>query len=416
MATVYSEWSGGWKPKGANVARKFRTRLDYWVSQETNTTITYGAKVYLNLNASIGSDWRGDLNLGGSTYSGTGSSVYEKDKTVLLVSTKYKTFTKGETSTTATITGKVTKTSGQVSGRSTSVKVSVNIPVKSYTITFKADYGNPPPVQKKIHDEEAVLTETVPARSGYDFVEWNTRADGHGVAYPKGGTIPASVNQDIVLYAQWHISYRPPQIVGLRAYRVAADITEFDPPVLSSGTRCYCDFFYTLAVAAQSQSIQIQFGESTPVTPTPAGSGGVAGRLIFYGYSTAGHLPTTQEEVITVIITVTDYRGNIYTYEAATYVSIENYVFDAFKGTGNGEEYQSFAVGGIARDFSDPKRSEKGNFDVYMDMSLVLDDCEITDSGTTLTVTSGAGTTDGKLAQAVIDAFGYTDAKEILEV
>lgn len=57
-----------------------------------------------------------------------------------------------------------------------------------------------------------------------------------------------------------------------------------------------------------------------------------------------------------------------------------------------------------------------GLFKCAMDMILVLNDCTITDSGTALSVTSGASTDDGKLAQAVIDAFDYQTAKEILEV
>ena len=48
--------------------------------------------------------------------------------------------------------------------------------------------------------------------------------------------------------------------------------------------------------------------------------------------------------------------------------------------------------------------------------SIVLNDCTITDSGTALSVTAGASTDDGKLAQAVIDTFDYATAKDILEV
>lgn len=416
MATVYSAWSGGWKPKGSSVYKKYRAKLEYSAVAETAKTITYRCTLYVNINSSVSGNYSGTLNAAGQTANGSCSTTYGDDKTVVCVKAVTKEFAKGNAARTETITGGVRSSTGSWTGATVTATAAVTVPAQSYTITFSSDYGNPPPVQIKVHDAEAVLTETVPARSGYDFAGWNTQADGDGTAYPKGGTIPASVNQDIVLYAQWHISYRPPQIGNLRAHRVAADITTRDPPVRSNGERCYCDFICILPVAYQSIGIQIQFGDSTPVPPTQAGSGGIAGGRIFYGYSAAGHLPTTQEEVITVIITVTDYRGNIYTYEAATYVSTENYVFDAFKGAESGEEYQSFAVGGIARDFNDPKWSEKGNFDVYMDMSLVLDDCKITDSGTTLTVTSGAGTTDGKLAQAVIDAFGYAAAKDILEV
>ena len=45
-----------------------------------------------------------------------------------------------------------------------------------------------------------------------------------------------------------------------------------------------------------------------------------------------------------------------------------------------------------------------------------LRDCTITNSGTALSVTNGASTLDGLLAQSIIDAFSYADAKEILDM
>lgn len=50
------------------------------------------------------------------------------------------------------------------------------------------------------------------------------------------------------------------------------------------------------------------------------------------------------------------------------------------------------------------------------ELTISLDNCTITDSGTALSVTAGANTEDGQLAQAVIDAFDYATAKDILEV
>ena len=52
---------------------------------------------------------------------------------------------------------------------------------------------------------------------------------------------------------------------------------------------------------------------------------------------------------------------------------------------------------------------------VTHELTIALNDCTITDSGTALSVTAGADTDDGQLAQAVIDAFDYATAKEILE-
>ena len=72
------------------------------------------------------------------------------------------------------------------------------------------------------------------------------------------------------------------------------------------------------------------------------------------------------------------------------------YAFIIGNGTSEGEESNAFAV-----DWT-------GN--VYMG----LRDCNIADSGTALSVTSGASTLDGLLAQAIINTFSYANAKEIL--
>ena len=49
---------------------------------------------------------------------------------------------------------------------------------------------------------------------------------------------------------------------------------------------------------------------------------------------------------------------------------------------------------------------------IYME----LGDCYIRDSGTALSVTDGASTLDGLLAQAIINTFSYADAKYILDM
>ena len=73
------------------------------------------------------------------------------------------------------------------------------------------------------------------------------------------------------------------------------------------------------------------------------------------------------------------------------------YAFIIGNGTSEGEPSNAFAV-----DWT-------GN--IYMN----LRDCTITDSGTALSVTYGASTLDGLLAQAIINTFSYANAKEILK-
>lgn len=407
MATVYSAWSKEWLPKDAKAKRKFRARLDYGVNSETDTTIQYWARVYVELNSTLSTNWTGYLRFDSdSTVSASGKTYYKKDKVVRLVSTKYKTYTKGTSATTGKISFSVKKASGTIAGTTMSSSVNVTIPAKRYDVSFNANGGsNPPASQKKVHGTSLTLTTGVPTRAGYDFVSWNTAADGSGTSYASGATF--STDAITTLYAQWHLSYVPPKVENIRAYRVANGKSIYNPDVLSTGTKIYAEFKLTNPVSG-TVTVSAKFGT------TASASSGASGSIKYF-YSSDGHLPATSSETVTITLSVTDYKGNTYSYSYSTFISTENYIFDAFKGSNGSTEYQSFAIGGIARDFSSSKRSSKGDFDCYMNMSFILGECIITDSGSALSVTSGASTLDGLLAQAIIDAFSYADAKKILE-
>ena len=57
-----------------------------------------------------------------------------------------------------------------------------------------------------------------------------------------------------------------------------------------------------------------------------------------------------------------------------------------------------------------------GSVGIADNIFMELGDCTIRDSGTALSVTNGASTLDGLLAQSIINTFSYADAKEILEM
>ena len=61
-------------------------------------------------------------------------------------------------------------------------------------------------------------------------------------------------------------------------------------------------------------------------------------------------------------------------------------------------------------------RSDAFTVDWSGNVYMSLGDCTITDSGTALSVTDGASTLDGLLAQAIINTFSYADAKYILDM
>ena len=74
--------------------------------------------------------------------------------------------------------------------------------VNQYTITYNANNGsNAPDSQIKTEDVPLVLTTAIPTRNGFEFVGWNTQADGNGTSYQPGDKYTA--NSNITLYAKW---------------------------------------------------------------------------------------------------------------------------------------------------------------------------------------------------------------------
>lgn len=75
----------------------------------------------------------------------------------------------------------------------------------TYAITYNANGGSGAPnAQTKTYDVALTLSSTVPTRTGYTFQNWNTKADGSGTSYAKGGTY--TTNAAATLYAQWKIT------------------------------------------------------------------------------------------------------------------------------------------------------------------------------------------------------------------
>lgn len=72
----------------------------------------------------------------------------------------------------------------------------------SYTISYNANGGSGAPgSQTKTYGTDLKLSSTKPTRSGYTFVNWNTKSDGSGTNYASGATY--NTNANITLYAIW---------------------------------------------------------------------------------------------------------------------------------------------------------------------------------------------------------------------
>ena len=343
MATVYSGYSKGWKPSGSDIYKKYRARVDYSVSAETPTTITYRAILYVNINSAVTASYSGTLNLGGTSYTGSCKTVLGEGNTVTCVSAKTKTFAKRATATTATIKGSVKSSNGSWTGASVVATATVTIPaLVPATITFDANGGS--------GSVDAISTyvgvaNTIPSnsltRAGCTFNGWNTASDGSGTAYATGSTItPAS---DVTLYAQWQTTYVKPEIQNLLAFRVADESGGATPTVTSTGETGFCKFELVGGANYTFTSATVQFGTATAKSMTRSGN-------IVYGYSDPDSIAQASAYTVKLTVVVTGTDGVSRTYTDSTYISKSVPVFDV---ASNGN---CFAFFGTATDgLTDPK-------------------------------------------------------------
>ena len=348
MATVYSGYSKGWKPSGSDIYRKYRARVDYSVSAETPTTITYRAILYVNINSSVSASYSGTLNISGTTYTGSCKTMFGKTNTVTCVSAKTKTFKKGATATTATIKGGVRSSNGSWTGATVTASATVSIPALTpATITFNANDGSgtvPSAISTYVGVANTIPSNSL-TRTGYTFNGWNTASDGSGTAYATGSTITPT--GDVTLYAQWKTTYVKPEIQNLLAFRVADKSGGATPTVTSTGETGFCKFDLVGGANYTFDSASVQFGTATANSMTQSGT-------TLYGYSEPNSIAQASAYTVKITVVVTGADGVLRTYTDSTYISKSVPVFDA---TTN-----SFALGGVARNVTGDEKP----FDCYM--------------------------------------------------
>ena len=348
MATVYSGYSKGWKPSGSDIYKKYRARVDYSVSAETPTTITYRAILYVNINSSVKASYSGTLNISGTTYTGSCKTVFGETNTVTCVSAKTKTFNKGATATTATIKGGVRSSNGSWTGATVTASATVSIPALTpATITFNANGGSGSVDAISTYVGVAnTIPSNSPTRTGYTFNGWNTASDGSGTAYATGSTITPT--GDVTLYAQWKTTYVKPKIQNLLAFRVVDKSGGATPSVTSTGTTGFCKFELVGGDEYTFDSATVQFGTATAQPMTISGS-------TAYGYSDVGSIAEESAYNVKIDVVVKGTDGVYRTYTDSTYISKAVPIFDATPNT--------VAFGGTAKDTTDGEK----RFDCYMD-------------------------------------------------
>lgn len=170
-------------------------------------------------------------------------------------------------------------------------------PKTSYIVSYDANKPSAasasvqdvPENQLKWYGEELALTSTAPKLNLYNFMGWNTKADGTGTPYAAGG--PYTGNEPVALYAQWELAYAYPTIDPATVIRCNSSGTEAD-----DGTYGKVSFTWSIdttaddggntgkrAVISWKPTTTASWDGASSVTITLSGTGGTINRVFGSG-------------------------------------------------------------------------------------------------------------------------------------
>ena len=213
MAVVYGNTTNHW-----------RAYMDYSMST-SNGRVSFTVKGGF---ASVA--WGFAINYVDCTISATGQSdtkvtnqaVNIPSRTTATRQLVSKTFNVKREKSAKTVTLKVVtyNHSGYMNGTST-VTVNVTVPAATHTvIKYDANGGTGAPAnQDKYYGYQLNLSSQRPARPGYEFLSWNTAANGSGASWAPGANYTPDPGGTVTLYAQWKRSYIAPTLSGLTLQR-----------------------------------------------------------------------------------------------------------------------------------------------------------------------------------------------------
>ena len=178
-------------------------------SDGSGTTYKSGAKYTANANLTLYAQWsKKTYTVTYNANGGTGApSAQTKNHNVDLTLSSTKPTRDGYN-----FTGWNTKSDGKGTAYASGAKYTRNESLtlyaqwskKTYTVTYNANGGSGAPAsQTKTHGVDLTLASGTPTRTGYDFVSWNTKADGKGTTYKPGAKYTANAN--LTLFAQWKL-------------------------------------------------------------------------------------------------------------------------------------------------------------------------------------------------------------------
>ncbi|MBQ3499469.1 MAG: peptidoglycan DD-metalloendopeptidase family protein [Clostridia bacterium] len=131
----------------------------------------------------------------------------------------------------------------------------------TYNVSYNSNGGsNAPSAQTKTYGTDLTLSTAISTKANYNFIGWNTKADGTGTTYQPGDTY--TENADLTLYAMWELAH---------THSYTSSVTK-QPTCTEKGIRKYtcssCGDTYTEDIAALGHN---HIGSVTEPTCTEQG-------------------------------------------------------------------------------------------------------------------------------------------------
>ncbi|MBR1582518.1 MAG: InlB B-repeat-containing protein [Spirochaetales bacterium] len=153
-------------------------------------------------------------------------------------------------------------------------------------VTFDANGGSGSMAEQEVKAKTlAVLNANTFTKEGYLFVEWNTKADGSGMAYADGASV--ALTENTTLYAQWLdasalILPTTTQLNNGTEYSIISDVTVTSRLVVNGTVTISLPADKTLTVpkgikVAEGNSLTITGAGTLVIAETEAGKAGIGG-------------------------------------------------------------------------------------------------------------------------------------------
>lgn len=211
----------------ATVAYGTPTRQGYkflgWSTSSSATDATYtgGDTIYMRSDTTLYAVWQARYLVSYNANGGSGApgSVYVDQGSSTTIS--YTTPTRGDYAFCRWNTNSSGTGTWYAGGDSVTPDGDLTLyAIWNPRISFSASgCANVPATQTKTFGVAFTLPATTPSKDGYAFVRWNTASDGSGTGYAAGGTVAASMNTSMTLYAILRKTAASPTISSISIVR-----------------------------------------------------------------------------------------------------------------------------------------------------------------------------------------------------